>query len=396
MQSTLSFDSKKLSLLLAFLLVFSGGYWTGRSGFVAQRSSTGPIPLVHQEEGKPKEVDFGLFWDAWKVVDEKYAKEPDDQARLYGAISGMVSSLGDPFSLYMKPSEASQFNQELNGNFEGIGAELAQKDDHITVVRPLEGSPAEKAGLVAGDVITKIDGQDAPASIEEAVKLIRGPKGTQVKLTLKRNEQTQEVTITRQNVEVQSATYTKKDTIGLIKLNQFNANTDDLLGAALKKAEADHVKGIVIDLRNNPGGLLNLAVSMTSRFIEPGVVVVERDRSHHDTELKTVPAERVTLPIVVLINKGSASASEIFAGAIQDAGRGKIVGETSFGKGSVQSIEPLKDGSAVRITVAEWLTPKKREINKHGIQPDVEVKLSDDDIKNGRDPQLDKALELLK
>ncbi len=397
MQRSFSFSTKQLAFLLAFLLVFGGGYWTGRAGFVAQKQAVGPIPIINQEKGQPSAVDFNLFWDAWKIVDNKYVKAPDDQERVYGAIAGMIAGLGDPFSVFMKPSDTAHFNEDLDGTVSGIGAELVQKDGLITVVAPLDNSPAQKAGLQAGDVILKIDDKDAPSSLGDAVTLIRGTKGTQVKLTIVRDGKSQELTMTRDKVEVSSVVYTKKDDMALIKINQFNANTAALLDDSLAKAKKDDAKGVVIDLRNNPGGLLSSAVDVTSRFIEPGVVVVERDREKHETELKTASvSSRVTLPLVVLVNKGSASASEIFSGAIQDTGRGKIVGETSFGKGSVQSIEPLKDGSAVRITIAEWLTPKKREINKQGIKPDIEVKLNDDDVKNKRDPQLDKALELLK
>lgn len=389
----------KVTLIIGFILVFFGGYSLGQQNYRLQVQNRGGTPqlVVNKGQGQPGSVDFDLFWDAWKVVDDKYVKTPNDQDRVYGAISGMIAGLGDPFSMFMKPQDAERFNEEISGNFEGIGAELIQKDGLITVVAPLDDSPAQKAGIKAGDVIIKIDDKDAPATIEEAVKTIRGPKGTKVKLTIIRDGKQTDITITRDNVDIKSASYSQKGDIGVIKINQFNANTLAFLDDALAKAKKDNPKGLVIDLRNNPGGLLNVAVDITSRFIEPGVVVIERDKAKNETELKTTQVtDRVTLPIVVLVNKGSASASEIFTGALQDAGRAKIVGETTFGKGSVQTIEPLKDGSSVRITIAEWLTPKKREINKVGIKPDIEVGLSDDDAKAGRDPQLDKALELLK
>jgi carboxyl-terminal processing protease len=185
--------------------------------------------------------------------------------------------------------------------------------------------------------------------------------------------------------------------MGIIKLNQFTGNTTELLDQAIAQSQKDNVKGIVLDMRNNPGGLLDVAVEVTSRFMNSGTVVIERDKDKKETELKTVGTKvKVTVPVILLVNQGSASASEIVAGALQDVNRAKVLGETTFGKGSVQSVERLKDGSAIRITIAEWLTPKKREINKQGIKPDIEVKLSEDDVKNKRDPQLDKALELLK
>lgn len=385
--------NKKYSLVLALFLFFAAGYLTGHT--TANFSQT--TQSVFNAPNKPVNVDFSLFWDAWKVVGDKYVKPVDDKERVYGAIAGMVASLGDPYSMYMKPSENARFNDDLNGNFEGIGAELVQKDGLITVVAPLEGSPAQKAGVMAGDIIVKINDKDAPASLEEAVNQIRGAKGTQVKLGLVRSDKPIDITITRDNVEIKSVSYKLKDSIAVIKINQFTGNTVDLLDKALDQAKKDNSKGIVLDLRNDPGGLLNVAVDVTSRFIDPGVVVIERDKTGKEIPLNTVEFKnRITLPTVVLINKGSASASEIFAGALQDDNRAKIIGETSFGKGSVQSIEPLKDGSSVRITIAEWLTPKKREINKQGIKPDIEVKLSDDDVKNNRDPQLDKALAVVR
>lgn len=398
MNRQITVPKRWVPFILALFLVFAGGYLTGRQGYFAQgNTDTAGHVITNEDKGKPKEVDFSLFWDAWKVVEDKYVKEPDDQERVYGAIAGMVAGLGDPFSMFMKPIENQKFNEEISGNFEGIGAQLIQKDGLITVVAPLEDSPAEKAGIVAGDIVIKIDDKDAPATLEEAVNLIRGDEGTSVKLTLIRDGVQREVTVTRQNIEVKSVTSSIKDGVAVIKINQFSANTTTLLDKEIEKIKASNPKAMVLDLRNNPGGLLNIAVDITSRFMEPGVVVIERDRANNETVLQTTEVKsRVPLPLVVLVNKGSASASEIFAGALQDAGRAQIVGETTFGKGSVQAIQPLKDGSAVRITIAEWLTPKKREINKQGIKPDIEVKLTEEDTQANRDPQLDKALELLK
>lgn len=372
------------------------GYGSGRAGFVLERKENRPIPVINRQVGKPDSVDFSLFWDAWDLVETKYVRDSNNQDKLYGSIAGMIAGLGDPFSGFMKPADAERLNDDLDGNFEGIGAELVQKDNLITVVAPLDDSPAKKAGIQAGDIIVKINGQDAPPTVEEAVSLIRGKAGTQVTLTLLRNGKLEEVTITRANVEVKNVTYRKDGNIGIIKINQFSGNVTTLLDAALKQSETDAVHGIVIDLRNNPGGLLDISVQVASRFIEPGVVVIERDKNKQETVLRTTEGIIPTkLPLVVLVNKGSASASEIVAGAIQDAGRASIVGETTFGKGSVQAVEPLKDGSVVRITVAEWLTPKKREINKQGIKPDIEVPLSEEDSAANRDPQLDKAKSLL-
>lgn len=386
----------RIALIVGFLLVFLMGYSTGKAGYSVHRAGNS-LSVVKQSVGQPSDVDFSLFWDSWNLVKDKYVKPVDDKERLYGAIAGQVASLGDPYSAFLKPQENERFTEELSGNFEGIGAELVQKDGFVTVVTPLEGSPAASAGLQPDDIIVKIDDQDVPSSLEEAVKKIRGKKGTKVKLTVSRSNKLQDFTITRDVIQDKSVSYTKKDNVGVIKVSQFSGNTTQLLDESLEKAKNDGVKSIVLDLRNNPGGLLNVSVELVSRFMEPGVVVYERGKDGQDIAENTVNVkERNTLPMVVLVNKGSASASEITAGALQDAGRAKIVGEVSFGKGSVQSIEPLKDGSSIKVTIAEWLTPKKREINKVGVKPDVEVSLTEDDAKNKRDPQLDKALDLLK
>lgn len=396
----INFQSRavRISLVvLAFVLVFSSGYMTGRAGFVARLTDAGPIPVINQEKGKPDTIDFSLFWDAWNQVSEKYAGTVDDQARLYGAIAGMVAGLDDPFSLYLRPDENKDFTDDINGSFEGIGAELILKDGMVTIFAPLDDSPAQKAGVMAQDIIEKINGKDAPRSVEEAKNLIRGPKGTQVTLTLIRDGKEKEITITRAKVEIKSVSYKKVDSVGVVKLQQFNENTVAQLDTVLATAKQDGVSSIILDLRNNPGGLLDGSIQVASRFMEPGVVVITRDKDKKEIEETTVEVtNRVTVPMVVLVNKGSASASEIVAGALQDSGRARVVGETTFGKGSVQTIETLKDGSGLRVTIAEWLTPKKRAINKEGIKPDQEVTLSEDDIKAGRDPQLDAAVKAAK
>lgn len=399
MTQQIQIDRKAVAVVLAFFAVFFSGYIVGRLEVVQDpsRAISQNTAIINRDKNKPANTDFSLFWDAWKVIDDRYVKKPNDQDRVHGAIAGMVASLGDPYTMFMKPSENERFSQDISGNFEGIGAELVQKDGYITVVAPLDNSPAQRSGLMAGDIIIKIDDKDAPGTLDEGVKLIRGKKGTEVKLTVVRGGKEKEITIVRDTVEVKSVSYSLKDGIAVVKLNQFSANTTEQLDEILKKVSADKPKGLVLDLRNNPGGLLDKAITITSHFIEPGSVVIERDKDGKETVLRTeAVANRVTLPMVVLINKGSASASEILAGAIQDAERAQLVGETSFGKGSVQTIENLKDGSAVRVTIAEWLTPKKREINKVGITPDITVGLSEEDVAAGRDPQLDKALELLK
>lgn len=383
MNRTIALNRRAASMILAFLLVFGGGYTLGQRHLALSNPGD--------------QVDMSLFWDAWNLVDKNYVEKPNTQDRVHGAISGMIAGLGDPFSMFLKPEEANQFSDDINGNFEGIGAQLEYKDNTVMIVAPLEASPAQKAGLKAGDVIVKIDDKDAPTNLPEAVKQIRGTAGTSVKLTIFRAGDLHDYTIARAKVDIASVTYKLQGATGIININQFNANTTEQLDAAIAKLKTDNAKSLVIDLRNNPGGLLEEAIELTSRFIQPGVVVVQKNRAGQEVEMRTsAVTNRVDIPLVVLVNKGSASASEIMAGAIQDAERGKIVGATTYGKGSVQTIERLKDGSAVRVTTAEWLTPKKRKINKVGVKPDVEVELTDADTTAARDPQLDKAIELLK
>lgn len=383
-----------IGVLLALLLVFWGGILVGRQNTLLQ---TPPSSVGNATQNQPS-VNFGLFWEAWNKLNDLYVIAPNDQDRLYGSIAGMTNALGDPYTYFLKPEAAKKFNDDITGNFEGIGAELVMKDNLLTVVSPLDNSPALKAGLKAGDVIFKIDGQDTPSTIDESIAKIRGTKGTVVVLTVARDGKPVEIKITRDRVDIKSVIYTKKETVGVIKINQFSGNTVELLDQSLAQAKKDGVKSIVLDLRNNPGGLLDVAVSVTSRFIDPNLtVVVERDKNKQESTLKTESAtQQSNLPLVVLINKGSASASEIVAGALQDYGRAKLIGETSFGKGSVQSVQTLSDSSSLRVTIAEWLTPKKREINKIGIKPDLEVKISDEDIASNRDSQLDEAIKLLK
>lgn len=387
-----------VQIVIGAVVLFGLGVVTGQRQAVWRQP---PALIKNATQNQPTLADFGLFWEAWNTVSQNYSRSINDQDRLYGAIAGMVAGLNDPFSSFMKPTQAREFNAEISGNFEGIGAELVEREGQLTVVAPLDGSPARLAGLLAGDVIVKIDGQPTPEPIDEAVAKIRGPKGSRVTLTVSRGGKAQDIAITRDRVEIKSVTYIKSDAIGLIRLGQFSATTTQGLDAALRQAERDGVRGLVVDVRNNPGGLLDAAVAVASRFIGPevnaGVVVIERDKNHKDTQLTVEKDAPVTKrPVVVLVNQGSASAAEIFAGALQDAGRAKIVGETTFGKGSVQSVEPLSDGSNIKITVAEWLTPKGRTIDKHGIVPDIEAKSVDGDAAAGRDSQLERAKEALK
>ncbi|MEK7447188.1 MAG: S41 family peptidase [Patescibacteria group bacterium] len=386
-----------ISILIAFLL-FSGGYILGY-----QRSlpTGGFLPQITNKFSQ-KSVDFGIFWKTWDMVNEKYDGDIDPQKLLYGAVSGMVKATGDPYTAFLNPDEAKTFEEDLAGTFSGIGAEIGIKKDRLTVIAPVPGSPAEKAGLRTGDLINRIgDESTSGLAIDEAVMKIRGQEGTEVKLTIERGGKEQDYTIKREKIEVKSVKYSIDKDILKITISRFDENTAGLVREAEEAGIAKNVKGTIIDLRNDPGGYLDSSIDVASEFIEKGTIVTEKQEKKNKSQSFKASGngkmiDKGKYPLVVLVNNGSASASEILAGAIRDNGRGQLIGEKTFGKGSVQEIEKLPDGSQLKVTVAHWYTPKGVNISKEGLMPDIEVKLSDDDFSNSRDPQMDKAMELLK
>ncbi|HHX58387.1 MAG TPA: S41 family peptidase [Candidatus Moranbacteria bacterium] len=357
------------------------------------------------EKGKPEKVDFGLFWEAWKKMDNKFIgqKELDDsQARVYGAIRGMVGALDDPYSGFMDPKETKEFNLEMNGSFEGIGAELGMKDGFLTVVAPIEGTPAEKAGLRSGDKILKINDElTTDFTTDEAVQRIRGKRGTEVSLTVVRNGEgrTKEIKIIRDKIEIKSVIYEQlENRIAYLKIIKFADDTDNEFDKAVAQIIADGSKGILLDVRNNPGGYLGTAVEIAAEFVPRGEAIVwEEGRDGKKKSYEALGQSSLgKLPVVVLINEGSASASEIIAGALRDLRQSKLVGMKSFGKGSVQEVVPLSDGSDLRITIAKWLTPSGQSIHEVGLEPDIKVELTEEDIEAKKDVQKERALEELK
>jgi carboxyl-terminal processing protease len=356
----------------------------------------------HNKE-QPANVDFSLFWEAWNLLNEKYVdtSKLDQQKMIYGAISGMVKSLGDPFSSFMDPDESKQFSQDLEGTFEGVGIEIGMKNNILTVISPLEGSPAEKAGLKAGDSILKIgDKLTSDMTIDDAVSMIRGPKGSEISLTVLHEKSTSpiEVKITRDQINVKSVKLEWKDNnIALVKISKFGDDTVSGFNQAANQIFAAHAKGIVLDLRNNPGGYLEAAVDVSSKFIPKDKVVVSEEERGGDNKDYTARGGDILegIPVVVLVNGGSASASEITAGALRDDLNAPLIGTKTFGKGSVQELEKLTGGSNLRVTIARWLTPNGDYIMEKGIDPTIEVELTEDDYNNNRDPQLDKAIDVL-
>lgn len=346
---------------------------------------------------------FALFWEALRRITDNYYDQSviDPQKIVYGAISGAIESLGDQHTYFTPPEVLKRNQEDLEGAFEGIGATIEKKDDHLQIVAPIAGTPAQRAGLRAGDWIMKIDGKDATGlSVTEGVGMIRGKKGTAVILTIMRDGTPDpfEVSIVRDVINVPNVKLTMRegDVAHLQILNVFSANTTEDLKAALKDARQKGAKKAILDLRGNPGGYLRTSVEVASQFMKDGVVVSELTRDGKKTDLPVIRGGLATdWPLVVLVDKGSASASEIVAGAIQDSKRGILIGETTYGKGSVQQDFQLSDGSAVHVTIAAWLTPSGRSISKAGLKPDIEVKLTEDDIKANRDLQLDRALQYL-
>lgn len=369
---------RKLLLTAAFLAVFVAGIFGGIS-FEANRQG----------------LDLSNFWRVYSLIQSNYVGSIDKTKVVQGATQGLVDSLGDPFSSYLTKEQKSDLTTELSGKFEGVGAELIEKDEHVTVLAPLSGSPAEKAGLKANDVIAKINGETTDGmNLDAAVAKIRGPKGSEVTLTILRKDVPEplEIKITRDSISVPSVTNEMKGEIAYLKINQFGNDTVTEVHQAVTDLAAKKPKTLIIDLRDNPGGFLDDVAPIFGEFMAPAVVVKEKSRSGkidqiRSTAIPTLP----TTPLYVLVNGGSASAAEILAGALQDYQRATLIGEKTFGKGSVQDVIDLPGNTALRITIAEWLTPKGRTINKTGLEPDVKVA---DDATADTDPVLAKALEL--
>lgn len=382
---------KRLFILILFAVFLGTGYLAG--------VMTTECPYC-----PPEEVDFSILWEAWHKLEENYVN-PEDlnrQDMVWGATKGMIDSVGDPYTVFFNPEETKNFLEDVSGEFEGVGMEIGIKNGQLEVVTPLEGTPAEKAGLRPGDRIMEIDGQASlDITVEEAVSLIRGPKGTEVTLTIMREgwNGTKNVTIKRGVIKIPSLEWEVMDgNVAYIKINHFSENVDvdfQDAGFEILKTEADR---IIVDLRSNPGGYLQRAQYIAGWFLSRGQIVVIEDFG--GGEQKTYEAKGnlkfTEFPVVVLINGGSASASEILAAALRENRGIQLIGKTSYGKGSVQILERLADNSSLKVTIADWLTPNGNLITGKGLTPDIEVELTEEDYNANRDPQLEKALEIIK
>ena len=407
----------KIFVIFLIIIIVAVVFSFGRSVGQREGNVTVVTETTDEEYGKVEEkgaelpeyfnrdVNFSIYWRVWNKIQSEFIDRPVPEPQLfYGSLMGLAASIGDPYTVFLEPKISQDFQEELKGRFEGIGCEIGIRDSRLIAVSPLPESPSEKAGLKAGDRIFFIDDFDTTGiSIEEAVNRIRGEKGTKVVLSVLRNGEAEyrKISIARDTIKIISASWSEKEKdgkeIAVIKLTHFNQDTNSRLIKSINEILLASPDGVILDLRGNPGGYLNQAVDVASHWVDSQEVIVSEDYGEEqvNSHLANGQAELKNYKTVVLINRGSASASEIVAGALQDYGLATVVGEQSFGKGSVQALEEFEDGSSLKITVARWLTPNKHQIDREGITPDEVVELTEEDWNEGRDPQLERALEIL-
>ncbi len=359
-----------------------------------EEPTAAPLAVGDQE-------DMGLFWEAWQIItSEFYGDLPNQNELVYGAIRGAVNTLGDPYTAFVEPQAAAIMREDQSGSFEGIGAQVTMENGLLSIVSVYEGRPAEQAGLRGGDIIAQVDNTPIEnMSIYEAISLIRGPAGTTVRLkVLRESEEPFEVEIVRAKIDIELVESEMLDNgIGYVRLTQFDNTATAKLGAAIEELLAQNPTGLILDLRNNPGGLLVESIQTTGLFLpQDTTALIERFQDGTEQPYRTSDDPVAPdIKLVVLVDVGSASASEIVAGALQDYGRAVLIGDKTFGKGSVQLLHELSDGSELRVTVARWFTPKNRAIHGEGLDPDILVTITQEDIDAGLDPQLDRAIEYL-
>jgi carboxyl-terminal processing protease len=375
--------------------VFAAGIGVGNGTITFEKQS-------EQNKDLPADLDYAAVEALYDKLKSKYDGDLDEQKLLDGMKAGLAKASGDPYTVYLNEKDAEEFNKQLNGTFSGIGAELGQDENgNLIIVSPIAGFPAERAGLRPKDVVIGIDKTNAEGmSVEEAVTKIRGAKGTKVTLRVIRDKKQElSFTITREDIKIPSVKHEiLEGNIGYMQINQFGGDTYELAVKAANEFKQKNVSGVIVDLRGNPGGMLDASVYVTSLWLPKGQTVLQERRGSLIISTEVATGEDILrgMKTVVLVNEGSASASEIMAGALQDHKAATILGVKSFGKGSVQSIQDLPGGSELKVTIARWYTPNGQNIDKKGINPNKEVKMTDDDYKNKKDPQKDAAISLIK
>ena len=384
-----------LALLVAVTL-FVAGFGIGRYVMPSREYLVEGVAAEHEER-------FRVFWEAWRIIEDKFYSENglDYQAMTYGAVRGMVASLGDPHTAFLTPAQADMFSQDLDGSFGGIGVTVSVTEDgYLQVVRLIPGGPAEKSGLKPGDALIEVDGTSIKGmEMTQAITLIRGREGTTVTLLVRQAEDgvSEEIVLTRARIQIPTVeSSVLEDRIAYLRLWEFNDRAASLVHDSLESLLQSKPRGLILDLRGNPGGYLHIAEQIADEFIAEGLLLIERSSDGQETRHQATGRGIATdVPLVVLVDKGSASASEILAGAIQDQNRGALIGERTYGKGSVQVTERLSDRSGLAVTIRRWYTPADRAIDGTGLTPDIEVAVTQEDLEAQRDPQLERAISHL-
>lgn len=402
------FNYRLLISVIVSIILISGIFFIGVYFGYNHRPEIDKVAnVINKNPSIETEADFAPFWKAWNVLKEKsiYTSEITDQERIWGAIQGLAAASGDDYTTFFDPKDNKEFREEIKGSFSGIGAEVAIKDKILTVIAPLKDTPAWNAGIKKGDKILKIDNiSTTDISADKSVSLMRGEKGTTVTLTILRDgeHQTRDIKIIRDTINIPTVETEKKEEDGIfvIKFYSFSENSDRLFANALQEFAKTGYHKMILDLRGNPGGYLNSAVNIGSWFIDEGKVIVSEDFGENKKpQVYRSHGPRVfndKLQFIVLVDGGSASASEILAGALKEHGIATLVGEKTFGKGSVQELIDITDDTSLKVTIAKWLTPNGTSISKAGLEPDVKVPYTLKDYEANKDPQMDKAVEILK
>lgn len=400
--------SKNFLFVIVSVVIVSGVFVGGAYVGYSHRPFVDRVYGVSNKDTGTDNADFEPFWKVWNLINQKYPNASDisKQDRVYGAIKGLVDSLGDPYSVFFPPEDSKDFADTIHGSFEGIGMEVGMKDKILTVIAPLKGTPAEKAGIKPGDKILKIDDTvTSDMTVDKAVHLIRGKGGTDIRLTIYREGENEplEISVTRAVIDIPTIeTNKREDGIFVVTLYNFGLNSAVDMAGAIDEYNASNYKNLIIDLRGNPGGYLDAAVNIGSFFLPRGDVIVSESKGKDDQNKKVYRSKGFNAinpknnKIVVLVDKGSASASEIIAGAFKEHGIAKIIGETTYGKGSVQELLDVTGDTTVKITVADWLTPNGNSISKKGITPDIAVEQSDSDTKLNKDTVMERAVSFIK